>query len=259
MEVLNRKPNTRGNDVIMVDVSGSGGGAGYSPSHIRVAEIEKGSEFTQINGKNVLSKLGDFEYNHFAGRGPDSRYAEAVKSAEKVFDEHTKQVDIEKKPQYPRMEAHLKTPEGTWHSASLYVDKEGKARGAVAVENREADIAEKHSVEYAERVSEKTGEKYLSAKVDREDGKTLYVNLSPVEKNGERTLKASFAERNPDLERGKQLVQIKGKGGELKANEALVERADKDRTAQYVRETLKVEPVQQEKSRQQSAGKELTR
>ncbi len=148
-----------------------------------------------------------------------------------------------KKQDYPRLEAHLKTPEGTWHSASLYLDKEGQPRGVIAVENKELGIAEKHSVQFAEKVLAKTGEHYLAARVEREDGKTLFVNVLPHEKQGERWLSAQFAERDPEKERGKQIAAIEGKGGTLKPNQALLDAADKDRTAQYVRETFKVEPA----------------
>ena len=172
-----------------------------------------------------------------------------------------KQAEV-KKQEYPRMEAHVKTPEGTWHSVGMYVDKEGQARGIIAVENKERGIAEKHSVQFAEKVSEKTGEKFLSAKVDRENGKTLYLNIMPHEneKDGERWLSAQFAERDPNKERGQQLSAIEGKGGDMKPNAALLEKADKDRTAQYVRETLKVDPVQvHERSQARKQGKGLER
>ena len=149
------------------------------------------------------------------------------------------------KQQYPRMEAHLKSPDNTWHSASLYIDKEGQPRGVIAVENREQGIAEKHSVQFTEKVSEKTGEKFLTAKAEREDGKVLYVNIVPHEKGGERFLSASFAERDLSKEKGQQLSPITGTGGTLKPNAALLEKSDKDRTAQYVRETLKVDPARE--------------
>lgn len=155
-----------------------------------------------------------------------------------------KQTEV-KKQEYPRMEAHLKDPDNTWHSVSLYVDKEGQSRGVISVENKEAGIAEKHSVQFAEKVSEKTGEKFLSTKVAREDGTTLYANLTPHEKNGERWLSASFAERDPSKEKGQQLTPITGTGGTLKPNAALLEKAEKDRTAQYVRETFKVDPAKE--------------
>ena len=172
----------------------------------------------------------------------------------------------EVKTQYPRMEAHLKGPDGTWHSASLYV-KEGQPRGVIAVENREQGIAEKHSVEFTEKVSEKTGEKFLAAKADRENGKTLFVNIVPHEKDdlaggSNRWLAASFAERDPSKERGQQLAPITGSGGDLKPNAALLEKADKDRTAQYVRETLKVDPVQvheRDQARKVAPGKGVAR
>jgi hypothetical protein len=149
-----------------------------------------------------------------------------------------------KKQEYPRLEAHLKAPDKTWHSASLYQDREGHPRGAIAIENADKGIKDKYMVVYAEKVSEKTGEKFLSAKIDREDGKQLFVTIMPHEKDGNRWLAASFAERDREKEKGHQLTPITGKGGELKPNAALLEKADVDRTAKYVRETFKVDPVQ---------------
>ncbi|MBU2859427.1 hypothetical protein HF290_03060 [Acidithiobacillus ferrooxidans] len=163
-----------------------------------------------------------------------------VMEKEKVMEKQT-----EVKKEYPRMEAHLKSPDNTWHSVSLYVDKEGQPRGVLSVENREQGLAEKHSVTFTEKVSEKTGEKFLTAKAEREDGTTLYANLTPHEKNGERWLSASFAERDPSREKGQQLSPITGTGGTLKPNAALLEKAEKDRTAQYVRETFKVDPAKE--------------
>ncbi len=163
------------------------------------------------------------------------------------------------KREYPRMEAHLKDPEGTWHSVSMYVDKENKARGVLSVENREHGIAEKHSVTFTERVSEKTGEKFLSAKVAREDGTTLYANLTPHEKNGERWVSASFAERDPSKEKGQQLAPIAGTGGTLKPNQALMDKAKTDRTAQYVRENFKVDPARRDQDRKVAPGKGVSR
>lgn len=95
--------------------------------------------------------------------------------------------------------------------------------------------------------------------MDREDGRTLYVHLTPHEKDGERWLAASFAERDPSKEVGKQFVMVEGKGGSLKPNQALLDMADKDRTAQYLRETLKVDPVkvhEREQARQSTRGLE---
>jgi hypothetical protein len=152
-------------------------------------------------------------------------------------------VQQQEKQQYPKMEGHMQTKEGTWHSVSLYMDKEGQPRGSVAVENRAQGLAERFLPKFEERVSEKTGEKFLTAKMDRADGKTLYVNLMPHEKAGDRWLSSSFAERDPAKEKGQQLTGIEGKGGDMKPNQALLDKANKDRTATYLRETLKIDPV----------------
>jgi len=159
----------------------------------------------------------------------------------------------EKKPQYPKFEAHLKSPDGTWRSLTMYRDKEGQTKGTLFVENKEQGISEKHPVVYVEKTSEKTGEKYLSAKAEREPGKTLYATIQVHEKDGNRRwLSAHFAEK----EQGKALENIEGKGGSLKPNQAMLDAADKDRTAQYVRESFQVDPAQlaQEKGKEKGRG-----
>lgn len=168
-------------------------------------------------------------------------FAQVVRDMESRFPE--KAVQPPEKRQYPRMEGHLRTKDGTWRSVSLYVDKEGQPRGLLAVENRERGIAEKAPLIFSEKQSEKTGERFLAAKMDRVDGSTLYVHLMPHGKDGERWLSASFAERDPTKEKDQQLSAIEGKGGGMKPNPALLDTVETDRTAAYLRNTLKIDPV----------------
>lgn len=168
-------------------------------------------------------------------------FAQVVRGMESRFPE--KAVQPPEKRQYPRLEGHLRTKDGTWHSVSLYVDKEGQPRGLLAVENREQGIAEKAPLIFSEKQSEKTGERFLAARMDRVDGSTLYVHLMPHGKDGERWLSASFAERDPTKEKDRQLSGIEGKGGGMKPNPALLDAVETDRTAQYLRDTLKIDPV----------------
>ena len=84
-----RKQNAAGNDVVIVEVSEGGGGNFYSPSLIRVAEIEHDSEYTKINAKNVKNDLAEYEFNYHAGRGPDSNYGQCLDAAKKDFDAAT--------------------------------------------------------------------------------------------------------------------------------------------------------------------------
>lgn len=76
-----RKQNAAGNDVVVVEVGGAGGGKFYQPNYIRVAEIEPGSEYTKINAKNVITDIAEYEFNHYAGRGPDSNYGASLDAA----------------------------------------------------------------------------------------------------------------------------------------------------------------------------------
>lgn len=159
------------------------------------------------------------------------------------------------KQEFPRLEAHLKTEQGTWHSVGLYVDQEGKARGTIAVENQEQGIKERHRVEFQERAS-KSGIPMLSASAEREDGSKLYVNILPHENGttGEKFLSAAFGQKA----QGMEFQQIDGKGGGLNPNEAMVQLGDKDRTAQFVQEKLGVDALAnvKAKAQEQAVGAE---
>ena len=151
--------------------------------------------------------------------------------------------------QFPRLEAHQRDEQGIWRSVGLYVDQEGKTRGVLAVENREQDHKERHSLEFAERTS-KSGIPMLAASVAREDGSKLYVNILPHENRttGEKFLSASFGERDPQG----AFHQIEGRGGGLKPNEAMIQAGDQDRTVQMVRDKLGVDVLA--KGREQAQG-----
>ena len=110
-----RKQNQAGNDVVIVEVSGEGGGKFYSPSHIRVAEIEHDSAYTKINANNVKSDLAEYEFNHYAGRGPDSNYQRCLDEAQKDF------------------EAATATPEKPWDTAK---DAESQAKSQEKQDDR---------------------------------------------------------------------------------------------------------------------------
>ncbi|MDA8377346.1 MAG: hypothetical protein M0Z50_09875 [Planctomycetia bacterium] len=86
-----RKQNEAGNDVVIVEVSGGGGGGGgyYSPNYIRVAEIERGTEYTKINASNVKKDIAEYEFNFYAGRHGNSNYQKCLDAATKDFEEAT--------------------------------------------------------------------------------------------------------------------------------------------------------------------------
>ncbi len=155
------------------------------------------------------------------------------------------QAETPRKPEYPRMESHLKDQEGTWHSVSLYVDKENQPRGMISIENKAQGIAEKYPVEFAERVSQKTSERFLTAKVDRAaDSKPLHVNLMPFTGRDEvRGMRATFAERDVSLPKSQQFTPVGDGSALMKPNAALLQQAEKDRTAAFLRDKLNVDPV----------------
>ena len=163
--------------------------------------------------------------------------------------ERLKEQGIAPKQMLPRLEGHQKDEPGTWRSVGLYVDQHGKPRGVLVVENREQDLKERHSIEFAERTS-KSGIPMLAASVTREDGSKLYVNVLPHENRttGEKFLSASFGERDPQG----AFRQIEGRGGGLKPNEALLQVGEKDRTVQLVQDKLGVEVLA--KGRDQAQG-----
>ena len=158
--------------------------------------------------------------------------------------------------EYPRLESHMQTPEGTWHSVGLYVDQEGKPNGTIAIQNKEQGIDERHKVSFYERDSQ-AGNHMLAASVTREDGSKLYVNIVPGENSytGEKFLTSRFAEKAAGAE---QVQQIEGKGGSLKPNDAMIKLGDQDRTVQFVQEKLGVNALEnvRAKSQEKAAGVE---
>lgn len=84
-----RKHNAAGNDVVIVEVEGTGGGRFYMPKIIRVAEIEHGTPFTKINGQNVINDISEYEFNKCGGVGENSHYGRCMSAAEKDFEKAT--------------------------------------------------------------------------------------------------------------------------------------------------------------------------
>lgn len=183
--------------------------------------------------------------NQVAQSTRETYFAETVQG----MAERLKEQGVAPTQRFPRLEGHQQDEQGTWRSVGLYVDQEGKPRGVLAVENREQNLKERHSIEFAERTS-KSGIPMLAASVTREDGSKLYVNVLPHENRttGEKFLSASFGERDPQG----AFRQIEGRGGGLKPNEALLQVGEKDRTVQLVQDKLGVEVLA--KGRDQAQG-----
>ena len=183
--------------------------------------------------------------NQVAQSTRETYFAEIVQG----MAERLKEQGVAPTQRFPRLEGHQQDEQGTWRSVGLYVDQEGKPRGVLAVENREQNLKERHSIEFAERTS-KSGIPMLAASVTREDGSKLYVNVLPHENRttGEKFLSASFGERDPQG----AFRQIEGRGGGLKPNEALLQVGEKDRTVQLVQDKLGVEVLA--KDREQAQG-----
>ncbi|MBU2774493.1 hypothetical protein HMI48_11630 [Acidithiobacillus ferrooxidans] len=183
--------------------------------------------------------------NQIAQSTRETYFAETVQG----MAERLKEQGVAPTQRFPRLEGHQQDEQGTWRSVGLYVDQEGKPRGVLAVENREQNLKERHSIEFAERTS-KSGIPMLAASVTREDGSKLYVNVLPHENRttGEKFLSASFGERDPQG----AFRQIEGRGGGLKPNEALLQVGEKDRTVQLVQDKLGVEVLA--KDREQAQG-----
>ena len=76
-----------GNDLVLVEVGGAGGGGFYSPTYLRTAEIERDTKYTKINAKNVRRDVGWYKFNYFGGRGEKSFYAQQLQKANASFDE----------------------------------------------------------------------------------------------------------------------------------------------------------------------------
>jgi len=191
--------------------------------------------------KEVMSKI--------ASATRETYFTEVVQG----LAERLKEQGVAPKQEYPRLEGHQKDEQGTWRSVGLYVDQDNKPRGVLAVENKEQNVKERHSVAFVERTS-KSGIPMLSAMVEREDGSKLYANVLPHENRttGEKFLSASFGERDPQG----TFRQIEGQGGGLKPNEAMRQLGDQDRTAQLVREKLGVDVLAKDKAVEQASGVE---
>lgn len=87
MTTIYRATAENGNDIVLVFVNKGGGRNFYSAELIRVAEIEHGTQYTKINGKNVITDIAEYEYNYFGGIGPNSRYGRLMEKAISVFKE----------------------------------------------------------------------------------------------------------------------------------------------------------------------------
>ena len=215
------------------------------PGHFEQAQ----ERVSQAQAPMLAAGMGENKkvLNQIADTAREAYFAEVVQG----LSERLKEQGVAPKQAYPRMEGHQQDEEKTWRSVGLYVDKEGKARGVLAIENKDQGRKERHSVEFSERTS-KTGIPMLTASVTREDGSKTYVNLLPHEnKNtGEKFISASFGERDTE---GK-LRQVEGRGGGLKPNEAMQQLGDSDRTVQFVRDKLGVDVHSKTKAQEQSQG-----
>lgn len=190
----------------------------------------------------------------------------ASAAREKYFEGILKNLSAEKYPeveqtakmqQYPRLDGHLKEPDGTWRSVGFYVDKDNQPRAVVAIENKETGLKEKMSMQFAEKQSEKTGKAYLVGHAERADGSTVFVSVMPQEKGEDKWLSTSFSEK-----RGQEWAVIKGVGGTLKPNKALQDLGNdrNERTTTFIKDKLGVDVMAktQEQSKVRSVGKELT-
>lgn len=149
---------------------------------------------------------------------------------------YKRSLNMEKKPQqYPRLEGHLKEPDGTWRHVGFYVDKDNQPRAVVSIENKDTGLQEKHSMTFKEKVSEQTQKPFLVGSAERENGKKLFVTIHAAEKDQDKWVFAHFAEKS-----GQDWQQVPGRGGTLKQNEAM-KRLDTDRTSDFIKDKLGVD------------------
>ena len=73
--------SARNTHLLLLEVSGHGGGDFYNPAHILLVEIDAGTTFTQRNRKNVRAAIEVGEFNARSTRGPRSHYASLVADA----------------------------------------------------------------------------------------------------------------------------------------------------------------------------------
>jgi|GEM_PF-202046 len=157
---------------------------------------------------------------------------------------------ITSQPGHPHLEGHQKDEQGTWRTVGFYVDQEGKAHGSLRINNQEQGLDERHKLEFRERTSQ-SGIPMLAASVTREDGSKLYVNVLPGENRttGEKFLSAALGQKGP--EQDAEFQRIEGRGGGFKPNEAMIARGEQDRTAQFVKEKLGVDVLENTRAKTQ--------
>lgn len=104
------------------------------------------------------------------------------------------------------------------------------------------------------------GDRYYSAKIERENKPTLYMNVqTPNVKAGEiRIARTDFTEFHPEeQDKDRRFEHVQGQGGWLKPNEAILKTAENNRTAAFFRKKLDVDPVKQvEQSKVKAKGVE---
>lgn len=188
--------------------------------------------------KEVMSKI--------ASATRETYFAEVVQG----LAERMQEKGIAPTQQLPRLESHQKDEQGTWRTVGFYVDQEGKAHGSLRINNQEQGLDERHKLEFRERTSQ-SGIPMLAASVTREDGSKLYVNVLPGENGttGEKFLSAALGHKGP--EQDAEFQRIEGRGGGFKPNEAMIARGDQDRTAQFVKEKLGVDVLENTRAKTQ--------
>lgn len=236
--------------------------------HVATLKDAEGKDIPAVSGRfREAQDIADAAIAPLKAAGIENQevFTKTASAArEKYFEGILKNLSAEKYPevektaqQYPRLDGHMKEPDGTWRSVGFYVDKDHQPRAVVAIENKETGLKEKLSMQFAEKRSEKTGKAYLVGHAERADGTTMFVSVMPQEKGENKWLSTSFSEK-----RGQEWAAIKGVGGTLKPNKALQDLGSdrNERTTTFIKDKLGVDVLAktQEQSKARSAGKELT-
>ncbi len=236
--------------------------------HVATLKDAEGQDIPAVTGRfREAQDIANAAMAPLKAAGIDSQevFTKTASAArEKYFEGVLKSLVAEKYPEvavgkaprqdYPRLDAHLKEPDGTWRSVGFFVDKENQPRGVVAIENKETGLKERLPIQFDERPYEHRAGTYLMGKVERADGSLLFVGLMPREVGREQWINTTFSEK-----RGQEWAAIDGKGGTLKPNAAMKaltpEAAEQDSTLRYVKDKLGVDVLRvQEPAKSKGIG-----
>ena len=81
-----RKETAAGTDIVAVEMAPTSDTNWYAAAEIRVAEIEKGTDYVRKDGKNVIREIDSFGFNARGSRAPGTNYDACLSAAARAVD-----------------------------------------------------------------------------------------------------------------------------------------------------------------------------